>query len=135
MKYLVDANVLCEPTKAFPAERAVKWLRDNATDCVTDAVVMGEIWQGIGHLPEGRRRANLEVWFQGLCSRVHCLDWTLDVALAWGTLANDVRRSGFTIGIKDTMIAATARHYHLMVATRNMDDFKRCGVPVINPFD
>jgi len=40
----------------------------------------------------------------------------------------------FTVGIKDTMIAATAKHYGLTVATRNEDDFKRCGVPVVNPF-
>ncbi len=134
MRYLVDANLLCEPTKPQPFQPAVEWLQANVVDCVTDSVVMAEIWRGIDHLPAGRRRSNLEVWFQGLRSRVHCLDWTLDVAIVWGTLANDVRRSGFTVGIKDTMIAATAKYHGLTVATRNEDDFKRCGVPVVNPF-
>ena len=134
MRYLVDANLLCEPTKPQPVQGAVDWFQFNVVVCVTDVVVMGEIWQGIDHLPTGRRRSNLEKWFQGLRSRVYCLDWTLDVALVWGTLANDVRRSGFTVGIKDTMIAATAKHHGLTVVTRNVDDFTRCGVPMINPF-
>lgn len=135
MKYLVDANLLCEPTKARPVERAVDWFQDHVVDCVTDAVVMAEVWQGIGHLDEGKRRSNLEAWFEGLRSRVHCLDWGLDVAIVWGGLVNEVRRSGFTVEIKDTMIAATARCHGLTVATRNVVDFKRCGVPVINPFE
>lgn len=135
MIYLVDANLLCEPTKAKPVERAVDWLQAHVVECVTDAVVTGEVWQGIGHLAEGKRRSNLEVWLEGLRSRVVCLDWSLDVAIVWGDLVNEVRRSGFTVGIKDTMIAATARHHGLTVATRNVIDFERCGVPVINPFE
>lgn len=135
MIYLVDANLLCEPTKAKPVERAVDWLQAHVVECVTDAVVTGEVWQGIGHLAEGKRRSNLEVWLEGLRSRVVCLDWSLDVAMVWGDLVNEVRRSGFTVGIKDTMIAATARHHGLTVATRNVIDFERCGVPVINPFE
>ncbi len=34
-----------------------------------------------------------------------------------------------------TMIAASAKHHGLTVATRNVDDFRRCGVRVINPFE
>jgi predicted nucleic acid-binding protein len=45
-----------------------------------------------------------------------------------------VKRSGFTVGIMDTMIAATAKLHVLTIATRNVDDFSRCGVPLINPF-
>ena len=135
MKYLRDANLLCEPTKPQRVQKAVDWLQANVVDCVTDPVVMGEIWQGIDKLPAGRKRTNLEAWFLGLRSRVHCLDWTLDVAVVWGALLNEIRGSGYTVGIKDTMIAASAKHRGLIVATRNVDDFTRCGVPVINPFD
>ena len=134
MKFLVDANVLCEPTKPQCEQKAVDWFQANVVDCVTDAVVMGEIWRGIERLPEGRRRTNLEAWFAGLRARVLCLDWSLDVAIVWGGMLNDVQRSGFTAGIKDTMIAASAKHHGLTVVTRNTDDFTRCGVAVFNPF-
>ena len=135
MKYLVDANLLCEPTKLQSVQKAVDWLQANVQECVTDAVVMGEIWHGIRKMPEGQRRANLEVWFGGLRSRAFCLDWTLDVALVWGALLSEIRDSGFTVEIKDTMIAASARYHGLTVATRNVLDFVHCGVEVINPFE
>ena len=52
-----------------------------------------------------------------------------------GGILNEIRDSGFTVGIKDTMIAASARYHGLTVATRNVADFVHCGVEVINPFD
>ena len=36
--------------------------------------------------------------------------------------------------IADAMIAATALVHNLTVATRNLRDFKRLGVPAFNPF-
>ena len=84
MKYLIDANLLCEPTKPQSVQKAVDWLQANVLECVTDAVVMGEVWHGIRKMPEGHRRTNLESWFMGLRSRVFCLDWTLDVAIVSG---------------------------------------------------
>ncbi|MEQ1749285.1 MAG: hypothetical protein ABL974_07670 [Prosthecobacter sp.] len=47
----------------------------------------------------------------------------------------EVTQNGFTIPAEDSMIAATAKHHQLTVATRNVDDFTRCGVPVVNPFE
>ena len=36
---------------------------------------------------------------------------------------------------KDSMMAATALTHGLTVATRNVGDFKKAGVLVVNPFD
>jgi predicted nucleic acid-binding protein len=36
--------------------------------------------------------------------------------------------------IEDALIAATALVHDMTVATRNVRDFQRLGVPVINPF-
>ncbi len=135
MKYLVDVNVLSEPTKPVSAQRVTDWLNVNSADCVVDAVVMAEIWRGVGALPAGRRKDSLIKWFHDLKARLPCLDWTLDTALEWGPIVTRVKDSGFTIEIRDTMIAATAQKYGLTVATRNVDDFTRCGVHVVNPFE
>ena len=36
--------------------------------------------------------------------------------------------------VKDSLIAATALLHGLTVATRNVEDFSKAGVPTVNPF-
>lgn len=135
MTYLVDVNILCEPTKPQAEPRVVDWLIANRSELVVEPIVMGEIWEGIVSLPPGRRRSNLEEWFRDRRAAVTCLGWTLATALVWAEMRDDIRRRGFTVPMKDTMIAATARLHGLTVATRNVADFSRCGVSVLNPFE
>jgi len=135
MKYLADSNLICEQTKSQASAAACQWLKDHAAEIVIDAVVLGEIRGGIAAMPDGRKRRDLEGWFGRLRHSVVCLPWTDETAMIWGDLKQDVRRRGFTVGIKDTMIAATAKLHGLTVATRNVEDFSRCGVDVVNPFD
>ena len=65
---------------------------------------------------------------------MHALDWTVETALIWAEMVNRIKRAGYTVGIMDTMIAASAKQHGLTVATRNVDDFTRCGVSVVKPF-
>jgi hypothetical protein len=39
MTYLIDANVLSEPTKALPNPKVVGWLSANEGDFVVDSIV------------------------------------------------------------------------------------------------
>ena len=64
MKYLVDANVLSEPTKSSPNPHVVEWLRINEKDIVVDPIVLGELHFGILVLAKGRKRTALERWFE-----------------------------------------------------------------------
>ena len=54
MIYLVDANILSEPTKPKPDAKVVAWLSANEADFVVDSVILGEIALGILVLPRGR---------------------------------------------------------------------------------
>jgi toxin FitB len=135
MKYLIDANILSEPTKPQPSEKVEAWLKAHRRESVTCAPVIGELWRGIYSLTEGKRKESLASWFMALRLKIPSLDWTTDAAVTWAELINSIKRRGFTVGLLDTQIAAIARHHGLTVATRNVDDFSRCGVPVVNPFD
>lgn len=135
MTYLVDANLLSEPTKSVCVERAVEWLDANEASLITSPVVMGEIWRGIDALPTGKKKRELAAWFVKVQAKIPILDWMTGVALVWAEMVNQIKKSGYTVGIMDTMIAATAKYHHLTVATRNVDDFTRCGVSVVNPFE
>jgi toxin FitB len=64
VKYLVDANVLSEPTKPRPDPRVVAWLRAHEQDIAVDPVILGELRFGILVLPKGKKRTALERWFE-----------------------------------------------------------------------
>jgi predicted nucleic acid-binding protein len=134
VRYLVDANVLSEPTKSSPSARVVEWLRRNERDMVVDPVILGEVRFGILLLPKGKRRAKLEQWFDAGVQRLHCLPWEAETGLRWAELLARLRASGRAMPIKDSFIAATALVHGLIVATRNRTDFEKAGVKIVDPF-
>ncbi len=134
MSYLVDANVLCEPTKPVPDLRVVKWLRAHQEDMAVDPIILGEMRFGILLLPKGKKRTALEQWFDAGVQRLHCLPWEADTGLKWAELLSRLRRTGKAMPIKDSLIAATALVHDLVVVTRNRPDFEKAGVKVLDPF-
>ena len=134
MTYLVDANVLCEPTRSAPDPGVVEWLRRNEREIVVDPIILGEIRFGILLLPRGKRRTRLERWFDGGIQRLQCLPWEAETGLRWAELLARLRASGRAMPIKDSLIAATALIHGLVVATRNRSDFEKAGVKLVDPF-
>jgi len=134
VKYLVDANVLSEPTKPTPDPRVVEWLRAHEPDIAVDPIILGELRFGILILPKGKKRIALERWFDAGAGRLHCLPWDADTGLKWAELLARLRRTGKAMPIKDSLIAATAASHNLAVATRNRTDFVNAGVRVVDPF-
>jgi predicted nucleic acid-binding protein len=134
VKYLVDANVLSEPTRPAPDVRAMAWLRAHEPDLVVDPIVLGELRFGILLLPRGRKRTALERWFDAGVARLHCVPWEAETGLRWAELLARLRASGSAMPVKDSLIAATALHHGLTVATRNRTDFAKAGVRLVNPF-
>lgn len=134
MRYLVDANVLSEPTKPVPHAGVVHWLRKNEREIAVDPVILGEIRFGILLLPRGKRRAHLERWFDAGVQRLVCLPWEAETGLRWAELLAKLRASGQAMPIKDSLIAATALVHDLIVVTRNRMDFEKAGIEIINPF-
>lgn len=135
MKYLVDANVLSEPTKPEANPRVVEWLCQEEAELAVDPIILGEIRFGIHLLPSGVRRRRLEEWFARGIERIRCLPWEAATGLRWAKLLADLRAVGRAVSVKDSMIAATALIHRLAVVTRNTRDFEKCGVEVLNPFD
>lgn len=134
MRYLVDANVLSEPTKPAPSVGVVEWLRDNEREIAVDPIILGEIRFGILLLPRGKRRACLEQWFNVGVAHLVCLPWETETGLRWAELLARLRTSGVAMPIKDSLIAATALVHDLVVATRNHADFAKAGVDIVDPF-
>jgi toxin FitB len=135
VKYLVDANVLSEPTKPTPSLRVIAWLRTHERDIVVDPIILGELRFGIVLLPNGRKRTALEAWFDAGVKRLECLPWDADTGLKWAELVARLRRNGLSMPVKDSLIAASALLHGLTIATHNVADFKKTGAKVVDPFD
>ncbi len=135
MKYLVDANVLSEPTKPVPSRRVVEWLRSQERQLAVNPIILGELEYGILLLPAGRRRRRLEQWFAGGVRRMRVLDFDAVTASEWARLLARLKKKGCAMPIKDSLIAASAMAHGLTVATRNAHDFRNADVAVENPFD
>jgi predicted nucleic acid-binding protein len=134
LKYLVDANVLSEPTRSVPDPRVVEWLLANERDIAVDPIILGEVRFGILLLPRGKRRARLERWFDAGVQRLVCLPWEAETGLRWAKLLATLRASGRAMPIKDSLIASTALVHDLVVATRNRRDFEYAGIEIVDPF-
>ncbi len=134
MIYLVDANVLSEPTKPAPNNKVIDWLTANEGNLVVDSIIVGELCIGILALPRGRKRTQLEQWFGDVVQTIDCLPWDATISRRWAKLVVDLKQKGDKLPLLDSMIAATALQHNLSVATRNTRDFNKTGVQMLNPF-
>ena len=134
MTYLVDANVISEPTKPVPSSKVVDWLSANEENLVVDSIILGELCVGILALPRGRKRTQLEQWFGDVVQTIDCLPWDATISRRWAKLVVDLKQKGDKLPLLDSMIAATALQHDLTVATRNTRDFNKTGVKVLDPF-
>ena len=131
--YLLDTNVVSELRKPQPHGAVQAWFRGiDEAQLFLSAVTLGEIQAGI----ELTRRQDLakaqaiELWLDQLAAAHHVLP--MDAA-AFRTWAKFMRQQSNTVD-EDAMIAATAHVHKLTVVTRNMADFKRFDVALLNPF-
>ena len=136
MSYLVDANVLCEATRPNAAPRVLAWLAANDDAILVSAITIGEILKGIRLLPSGRRRSQLERWFQDLG---HSLEGRVlpvdgEVMASWTDLYARHQKAGRLLASFDSLLAATAQHHRLTLVTRNTADFPS-DIQLVNPWE
>ncbi len=105
--------------------------------CYISRVSPAEVRFGIERVTDPGFRAELEVWVQDSVlpwfgARVLEVDEA--VLVRWRHLAAEGRKSNHTYPQPDVLLAATALVHQLGVATRNVDDFVRAGVRIVNPW-
>ncbi|MGH8319466.1 MAG: type II toxin-antitoxin system VapC family toxin [Steroidobacteraceae bacterium] len=136
--WLLDTNVLSELRRPKPEPKVVSFVADQPLEALHISVVtLAEIRFGIEILPDVTRRSELNNW---LAHKVRpmfeqrVLPVTEDVMLKWRLLVEEGRKVGHTFSQPDLIIAATAQHHGLTVASRDIDDYARARVPVFNPW-
>ena len=137
--FLLDTNVPSELTRPKPDVRVRDWVDAQDTASLHLSVVtVGELRRGFTILPLGRRRTQLERWFEEYLLPLFAdriLPVTQSVGNRWGVLGGECQLKGTPLNTADGMIAATALEHDLIVVTRNVKDFAGLGVSVLNPWD
>ena len=67
-------------------------------------------------------------------AKLACLAWDTTTGMRWAKLLAGLRASGEAMPIKDSLIAATALVHGMTVVTRNVRDFQKAKVKVVDPF-
>lgn len=136
---VLDTNVLSEPLRPKPDRNAMAWLDRQAPETLyLPTICVAELWAGIAALSAGKRRTQLQlVVNQQVLSLFagRILDFDVDAASAFGTVAAHAKAAGNAMDFADCAIAAIASAHGFSVATRNTKDYRGSGVPLVNPWD
>lgn len=130
---LLDTNIVSELRKPRPHAGVIAWVEGIPdTDLHLCAVTLGEIQAGIELTrdQDAHKAAALEAWADQLAAAWNVLPMDAATFRIWARL---MHRQSDTV-YEDAMIAACALRHGLTVVTRNVRDFKRFDVPLLNPF-
>jgi len=131
--YLLDTNVVSELRKPKPHGAVLAWFRGvEDGQLFLSAVTLGEIQAGIEitRQQDPDKAQAIEHWLNQLAAAYNVLPMDAAAFRIWAKFMHHQSNTVY----EDAMIAATAQVNKLTVVTRNMADFKRFDVALLNPF-
>jgi predicted nucleic acid-binding protein len=136
VSFLVDTDVLSDPSRPQPSPKVDAWLVAHQSQLYTSAISIGEIKRGIERLPTGAKRNGLEKWLEAVLASMdgRILAYNSRVAETWGAMMANLERQGRPMPLTDSLIAAIAKRHTLTLVTRNTADFAHTGLRVANSF-
>lgn len=121
--------------KPDPHPRAFLWLQKLPLEqAFLSVVTIQESRTGFELLDPGKKRRNLEAWFEAEVRGVYAgriLPVTEEIADLCGRFVAAMRKAGTTPDLNDMLIAATAVVHGLKLATLNVEDFKKLPVELV----
>ena len=132
MAFLLDTNVVSELRRPKPHGGVLAWFETiNDADLHLASVTIGEIQAGIELTREqdAAKAGEIELWLDQVSDSFNILSMDGRAFRCWAQL---MHRQSDTL-YEDAMIAAIAKVHHLTVVTRNVSDFSRFEVPLLNP--
>lgn len=123
MNYLLDTSVFSQPLRQKPVEAALlHWKKRGDKACRVSIVTVAEVEWGL-HFEDREQR--WQRYAHLLQNRLEYLDTNADIWRHFAQMKAQQRHLELTVADLDLLIAATARFYHLTVATLNAEDFSR----------
>jgi predicted nucleic acid-binding protein len=137
--WLLDTNVLSELRRPKPERKVIAFVTAQPLDLLyVSAVTFAEIRFGIELVADAGRRVELNDWLTHKVRPMfeqRVLAITEDIMLKWRVLVEEGWKAGYTFSQPDLIIAATALHHGLTVVSRDVNEYERAHVPVLNPWN
>jgi predicted nucleic acid-binding protein len=136
-RYLLDTNIISNAVKPAPSRALLEWLEEQLDDDLfISSLSLAEIRRGVLEKPAGKKRKELEQWFDGpegpqALFRGRVLAFDEKAALIWGRLMAEGTAAGKPRSALDTVAPAIAAANDCVVVTDNDKHFP--GARVINP--
>ncbi|MEM7619654.1 MAG: type II toxin-antitoxin system VapC family toxin [Pseudomonadota bacterium] len=135
---VLDTNVISELMRRAPHKNVALWVSQQKPEnlCIT-SITLGEVLRGIDCIAEKARRDDLTNRFltataNTFSGRIYPYDQ--ETALHFGKLCAQRKAANLSIDAVDIMIAAVAKNLGAKIATRNIKDFKKIGISLIDPW-
>jgi len=126
--YLLDTNIISEYNRPdTPHPGVVRWMKTTPANLQHLSVLtLGEVEKGILLLDEGKRRREIQHWFENdlptrFAGRILAID--VDVASKGARFIAPLLKQGRPLPTIDSLLAATALAHDLMFVTRNVKHF------------
>jgi toxin FitB len=131
--FLLDTNVVSELRRARPHRAVLAWIEEvPPASLFLSAVTLGEIQRGVELTRERdpAKAGEIEQWLDAVAAAWSILPLTGAICRRWARLQHRKPREA----IEDLMIVATALEHDLVIATRNVKDYRGLGVRWLDPF-
>ena len=123
--YLLDTNIISEPTKAQASDKVIQKLAENLEYSGISSIVWAETLTGVKQLPDGKRKTGLfDYLVQNVQKMYEIIPFDASCASIYSDLAQKLKETGSPAPQFDLLIAATAIANNLILVTRNTQDFE-----------
>lgn len=135
---LLDTNIISEISRKQPAAGVIAWLDQQPPSSLwITSISVFEVRYGLYAMAPGKHREFLTAAFDDFCAHVvenRIVTFDSDAAHETAKLMAGRKKRGFSVDLRDTMIAGIALSRRATVATRNTRHYHDLHVPVVNPW-
>ena len=132
--YLIDTNIVSELSKPKVNEGVKKWI-SLQEQLSLSIISYHELRYGINRLKQEQKK-KLEAWWnEFLAFSPEFLPIDLNISNIASLIRSKSESEGVKMTLADSIIAATALQHNRILVTRNVSDFEKCGIGLLNPFE
>jgi predicted nucleic acid-binding protein len=138
MSFILDTCVVLELTRQKPDVNVFDWFKRCDEDLIyISCLTMGELRYGIDILPEGKKKNDLVMWFNNFDEsyKEFILPVTGSISKRWGKERAKYKKMGFQLPVIDGLIGCTAIEYNYTLVTRNVVDYEKMDIQLLNPWE